>query len=161
MPSQTQGVLTKVDADRRDPTIARRRLFKLLSYYRPHIPLLVADLACAILVAATALVLPISASYITRQLTDLSDVGAVLNQIYLVGGLMLGLLAVQALCTLFVDYQGHVMGTKMERAMRTDLFEHYQKLSFSFYDRQRVGQLMSRITNDLFDTGRRTSRSRS
>ncbi len=144
---------TRVDADPRDPASAGRRLRKLLSYYRPHIPLLVADLACAVLVAATALVLPISASYITRQLNDLSDVTLVLNQIYLAGGLMLALLAVQALCTLFVDYQGHVMGTKMESAMRLELFEHCQKLSFRFYDRQRVGQLMSRITNDLFDIG--------
>ena len=148
MPSQT-----RVDADPRDTKSAGRRLRKLLSYYRPHIPLLVADLACAVLVAATALVLPISASYVTRQLNDLSDVVLVLNQIYLAGGLMLALLAVQALCTLFVDYQGHVMGTKMESAMRRELFEHCQKLSFSFYDRQRVGQLMSRITNDLFDIG--------
>ncbi len=148
MPSQT-----RVDADPRDTTSAGRRLRKLLSYYRPHIPLLVGDLACAILVAATALVLPISASYITRQLNDISDVALVLDQIYLAGGLMLALLAVQALCTLFVDYQGHVMGTKMESAMRRELFEHCQKLPFSFYDRQRVGQLMSRITNDLFDIG--------
>ena len=153
MPSQTPGVSTKVDAEPRDPAAAARRLRKLLSYYRPHIPLLVADLACAILVAGTALFLPISASYITRQLADLSDVPAVLNQIYLAGGLMLVLLAVQALCTLFVDYQGHMMGAKIERAMRTHLFEHLQKLSFSFHDRQRVGQLMSRMTNDLFDIG--------
>lgn len=148
MPSQT-----RVDADPEDPRSAGRRLRRLLAYYRPHIPLLVADLACAILVAATALALPISASYITRQLNDLSDVSAVLNQIWLAGGIMLALLALQALCTLFVDYQGHMMGAKMERAMRTHLFEHLQKLSFSFYDRQRVGQLMSRMTNDLFDIG--------
>jgi len=153
MPSQTPGVSTKVDAEPRDPAAAGRRLRKLLSYYRPHIPLLVADLACAILVAGTALFLPISASYITRQLADLSDVPAVLDQIYLAGAAMLVLLAVQVLSTLFVDYQGHMMGSRMERAMRTELFEHYQKLSFSFYDRQRVGQLMSRITNDLFDIG--------
>jgi ATP-binding cassette, subfamily B, bacterial len=148
MPSQT-----RVDADPRDPSAAARRLTKLLAYYRPHIPLLLADLACAILVAATALALPISASYITRQLNDLNDVSAVLNQIGLAGGIMLALLALQALCTIFVDYQGHMMGAKMERAMRTHLFEHLQKLSFSFYDRQRVGQLMSRMTNDLFDIG--------
>ena len=76
-----------------------------------------------------------------------------LAQIYAMGGLMLALLAVQALCSLFVDYQGHVMGAKMEGALRKEVFEHCQKLSFSFYDRQRVGQLMSRITNDLFNLG--------
>ena len=63
---------------------------------------------------------------------------------------MLALLAVQALATLFVDYQGHVMGAKMEGALRQELFEHYQALSFGFYDQQRVGQLMCRISNDLF-----------
>ena len=92
MPSQTPGVSTKVAAEPRDPAAAGRRLRKLLSYYRPHIPLLVADLACAILVAGTALFLPISASYITRQLADLSDVPAVLDQIYLAGAAMLALL---------------------------------------------------------------------
>ena len=54
------------------------------------------------------------------------------------GTLMLGLVAIQALCTLFVDYQGHVMGAKMERDMRRELFAHYQRLSFSFFDRQRT-----------------------
>lgn len=153
MPSQTQAVSPQADADPRVPKSAGRRLRKFLSYYRPHIPLLVADLACAILVAATALVLPISASYVTRQLNDLSDIPAVMGKIYLVGAIMLSLLVVQALSTIFVDYQGHMMGAKMERAMRRELFEHYQTLSFGFYDRQRVGQLMSRITNDLFDIG--------
>ena len=153
MPSQTQGISPQVDADPRVPKSAGRRLRKFLSYYQPHIPLLVADLACAILVAATALFLPISASYVTRQLNDLSDIPAVMGKIYLVGSIMLSLLVVQALSTIFVDYQGHMMGAKMERAMRRELFEHYQTLSFGFYDRQRVGQLMSRITNDLFDIG--------
>ena len=153
MPSQTQGISPQVDADPRVPKSAGRRLRKFLSYYQPHIPLLVADLACAILVAATALFLPISASYVTRQLNDLSDIPAVMGKIYLVGSIMLSLLVVQALSTIFVDYQGHMMGAKMERAMRRELFEHYQTLSFGFYDRQRIGQLMSRITNDLFDIG--------
>ena len=66
---------------------------------------------------------------------------------------MLGLLAVQVLATLFVDYQGHVMGAKMESALRKELFEHCQTLPFRFYDRTRTGQLMSRITNDLFMLG--------
>ena len=64
--------------------------------------------------------------------------------------IMLALVVAHALCNLFVDYQGHVMGAKMERDMRRELFAHYQKLSFSFYDDQKTGQLMSRITSDLF-----------
>ncbi len=129
------------------------RLRRFLSYYRPHLPLLAADLACAVVVAATALFLPLCANYVTKSLVGLEGRPVDLSGIYAMGGVMLLLLVVQALSTLFVDYQGHVMGAKMEAALRRDVFEHCQKLSFSFYDRQRVGQLMSRITNDLFNLG--------
>ncbi|HEX4181666.1 MAG TPA: ABC transporter ATP-binding protein [Caulobacteraceae bacterium] len=123
---------------------------KFLSYYRPHIGLLVADLACAVLVSATALALPLCANWVVKHLSATSADPRVIDQILVMGGFMLALLAVQALSTLFVDYQGHVMGAKMESAMRQELFEHYQALSFGFYDQQRVGQLMSRISSDLF-----------
>lgn len=129
------------------------RLRKFLSYYRPHLRLLVADVACALIVSLTALFLPLCANHITKRLVVLDDVPDALGQIYAMGGIMLALLAIQALSTLFVDYQGHVMGAKMESALRKEVFEHCQKLSFSFYDRQRVGQLMSRITNDLLALG--------
>jgi ATP-binding cassette subfamily B protein len=136
-----------------DDVRARARALKFLSYYRPHIPLLLADLACAVLVSATALFLPLCANHVARQLGALDGAPAALGQIYAVGATMLGLLAVQVLATLFVDYQGHVMGAKMESALRKELFEHCQTLPFRFYDQQRVGQLMSRITNDLFALG--------
>ena len=64
---------------------------------------------------------------------------------------MLGLVAIYALCNFFVDYKGHVMGALMERDMRNELFDHYQKLSFKFYDDHRTGELMTRISNDTFD----------
>ena len=95
--------------------LAVARIRRFLSYYRPHIPLLLADLACAVIVAITALALPLCAHQVTRQLAALNNVPAALAGIYAVGGLMLALLAVQAVSTLFVDYQGHVMGAKMER----------------------------------------------
>jgi ATP-binding cassette, subfamily B, bacterial len=63
------------------------------------------------------------------------------------------LIVIYALCSSFVDYQGHMMGTLMERDLRTELLEHYQKLSFSFYDEQQTGQLMSRISNDTYNLG--------
>lgn len=126
----------------------RARLGKFVAYYRPHIPLLLADLACAVLVAASAVALPLCASYITAHLADLSNARAGLDTILAVGGLMLAVFLVQMLATYFVDYQGHVMGARIEADVRRELFEHCQKLSFSFYDRQRVGQLMSRISND-------------
>jgi ATP-binding cassette, subfamily B, bacterial len=121
---------------------------KFLSYYRPHLPLLAADVACAVLVAATALALPLCANYIARGLLERPPMTHAIETIAIVGGVMLGMLAIQALATFFVDYQGHVMGARIEATLRKELFEHCQKLSFSFYDRQRVGQLMSRITND-------------
>ena len=63
---------------------------------------------------------------------------------------MIGLVALYAAANTFVDYQGHMMGARMERDMRAELFDHYQKLSFSFYDEQKTGQLMTRLTNDIF-----------
>lgn len=132
---------------------ARARFRKFLSYYRPHIPLLLADIGCALVISTTALILPLGANFITRQLTGLDDAAGALGPIYAAGAAMLAVVVLQALSTLFVDYQGHVMGAKMESALRKELFEHCQKLSFSFYDRERVGQLMSRITNDLFSLG--------
>ncbi|HZY68616.1 MAG TPA: ABC transporter ATP-binding protein, partial [Devosia sp.] len=127
---------------------ARARFRRFLSYYRPHLPLLVADLACAVLVAATAVALPLIANYIVSSLPELATAPDALGQILLLGAAMLGVFVVQALATYFVDYQGHAMGAKIEAHVRRELFEHCQKLSFSFYDRQRTGQLMSRITND-------------
>ena len=131
------------DRDRR-----RSRMRKFLSYYRPHLPLLLADLLCAILVAGTAVALPLCANVVTSRLLALPDAPQAFAQILAMGGVMLAVLAVQIVAIFFVDYRGHVMGARIEATVRQELFEHCQKLSFSFYDRQRTGQLMSRITND-------------
>ncbi len=141
----------KTNVEAAAPRLSGPRLARFLSYYRPHLLLLAADLACAILVSATALALPLCANFVVRRLSAGHAAPALMTDIYGVGGLMLALLAVQALANIFVDYQGHMMGAKMEAALRQDLFEHYQKLSFSFHDQQRVGQLMSRLTGDLFN----------
>jgi ATP-binding cassette, subfamily B, bacterial len=123
---------------------------KFFSYYKPYTNLLVADLICAFVVAAVALVLPLCARFITKDILA-GNASNMLGQIYTTGALMLVLVVVQAFCTMFVDYQGHMMGAYMERDMRGELFEHYQKLSFGFYDNQKTAQLMNRITNDTFD----------
>jgi ATP-binding cassette subfamily B protein len=128
---------------------AGSRAKKFRSYYRPYRGLLLADLLSAVVISAAALLLPVCMNFITKNLLATKGAPGALDSIYVLGVAMLALVALQALCTLFVDYQGHVMGAKMERDMRRELFEHYQKLSFSFYDRQRTGQLMARITNDL------------
>jgi len=135
----------QIDADReRQPS----RWRKFLSYYRPHLPLLLADLFCAILVAGTAIALPLCANYVTRYLLTLSDTPQAFGEILVIGAAMLAILVLQSVAIFFVDYQGHVMGARIEAAVRQELFEHCQKLSFSFHDTQRTGQLMSRITND-------------
>src|SRR5271167_5019389 len=136
-------------AERAASRFAGSRARKFLSYYKPYRGLLLADLLCAIIISAAALLLPVCTNFITKNLLATKGAPGALARIYALGVAMLALVALQALCTLFVDYQGHVMGAKMERDMRRELFEHYQKLSFSFYDRQRTGQLMARITNDL------------
>lgn len=125
------------------------RTKKFWSYYKPYRTLFVADMLCASIMSAITLILPLCTRYITKDVLT----GGTLDQLYGVGLLMLVLLVVQTLSNIFVDYQGHVMGALMERDMRAELFDHYQKLSFSFYDEQRVGQLMTRITNDAFAMG--------
>ncbi|WP_449396934.1 ABC transporter ATP-binding protein [Devosia riboflavina] len=111
------------------------------------------DLVCAALIAATAIALPLCANYVTTRLLVLDDSAEAVSQIFAMGGVMVLVLIAQAAATFFVDYQGHAMGARIEADVRRELFEHCQRLSFSFYDRSRVGQLMSRITNDTFVLG--------
>jgi ATP-binding cassette, subfamily B, bacterial len=129
--------------------IVNARVKKFFSYYKPYLGLLIADLICAFVVAVVALILPLCARYITKDILAANTPDAP-TQILLVAGLMLVLLVVQTLCNAFVDYQGHMMGAKMEGDMRAELFGHYQKLSFGFYDNHLTAQLMNRITNDTF-----------
>ncbi len=125
------------------------RVKKFFSYYKPYLGLFYADMACAVVVSATVLAIPLCIRYITKNLEEYSP--DVLNQIYIMGGVMLALVAIHAIARAFVDYKGHVMGALMEKDMRNELFEHYQKLSFKFYDDHRTGQLMTRISSDTFD----------
>ena len=129
-------------------TFLTGRMKTFLSYYKPYLGLLVTDMFCAVIVSAVTLALPLLTQHITGTILsgDAPDVPA---QIYMVGAIMVGLVALHTICNAYVDYQGHMMGARMESDMRRDLFDHYQSLSFSFYDEQRTGQLMSRITNDL------------
>ncbi|MFC4452857.1 ABC transporter ATP-binding protein [Deinococcus sonorensis] len=128
----------------------RLRLFT--SYYRPYRAVLALDLLCAVLVSAATLIFPLCAGYLTQTVLNRPPAEA-LRLLGWLGAFMLLLLVVQAVCNNVVDYQGHLMGTRMEHDMRRDLFAHLQRQPFSFYDRQRTGQLMSRITNDLFAVG--------
>ncbi|MBX2997756.1 MAG: ABC transporter ATP-binding protein [Caldilineaceae bacterium] len=123
---------------------------KFISYYKPYLGLFAADMACAFLVSLITLTIPLCIRYITKNVLE-DDLAQALPQIYGMGAVMVGLIAVHTLCNIFVDYQGHLMGARMESDIRQELFEHYQKLSFRFYDEQKTGQLMTRLTNDSFD----------
>ncbi len=127
-----------------------KKLKKLASYYKPYMPLFLADMFFAILGAGVTLVIPLIVRYITDKVITL-EAQAALDKITVLAIIMLALVAVECFCNYFISNYGHVMGAKIEYDMRAEIFGHYQKLSFSFFNNQKVGQLMSRITSDLFD----------
>lgn len=123
---------------------------KFIPYYKKYKWILVFDLMCALLTTACDLILPL----IVRRITDtvMSDAASLTITFVLTLGLIyLALRIIDALANYYMESVGHVMGAKIETDMRTDLFGHLQKLSFSYYDNMKVGQIMSRITSDLFD----------
>ena len=111
---------------------------------------MVLDLFFATLGASVTLVMPLIVRYITGTVIY-EESGAAWQTIVRLSVLMLVLLLVELGCNFYITYWGHLMGARMEYGMRNDIFGHYQKLAFTFYDNQKVGQLMSRVTNDLFD----------
>ncbi|MBU9737863.1 ABC transporter ATP-binding protein [Diplocloster agilis] len=123
---------------------------KLFSYYKPYKWLFISDMFFAVVGAAVTLVIPLIVRYITNQVTALPLNDAV-QMVLRLGVLMIGLVLIEFVCNFYIAYYGHIMGAKIEYDMRNEIFAHYQKLSFAFYDNQKVGQLLSRVTNDLFD----------
>ncbi len=123
---------------------------RFFGYYKPYKGVFAADLFFAFLGAVVTLIIPLIVRYITGTVLE-REASEALQAIIPLGALMIGLVILECYCNYFIAYYGHVMGTKMEANMRSEIFEHYQKLSFSFYDEQKVGQLMSRVTTDLFD----------
>jgi len=124
------------------------RIKKFFSYYKPYLGLFFSVIVCAFIAATVTLVIPLCTRYITKNVLQ-GNMSNPLQQIYQVGALMIFLVIIQKACNFYYDYWGHVMGAMMENDMRKELFGHYQKLSFSFYDERKIGKLMSRITNDL------------
>ena len=102
------------------------RSWKFLSYYKPYLGLFLADMACALLVSVTTLLIPLCARYVTKNILEENAPDA-LNQIYWVGAAMVALVVIHTIGNMFVSYQGHLMGALMERDMRRELFDHYQK----------------------------------
>lgn len=123
---------------------------RFFSYYKPYKGLFFADMFFAIMGAAVTLVIPLIIRYITGTVI-FYEAEEALKIILKLALLMVGLVLLEAYCNFFIAYQGHIMGAKMEYDMRNEIFAHYQRLSFNFFDDQKVGQLMSRVTNDLFE----------
>lgn len=126
-----------------------KNLKKLISYYKPYLGTFILDMFFAIVASAISLAIPLVVRYITSDVIYL-ETGAEERIIHL-GLILVGLVVIQFFANYYITDVGHVMGAKMEYNMRAEIFSHLQKLSFSFYDDQKTGQLMSRITNDLFE----------
>lgn len=128
----------------------KNNIKKMLSYYKPHMGMFCADMFFAALSAAIALTIPLIVRYVTSTLIY-KDTQVIMGEITRIGLLLIALLAIDFGARFFIGYYGHVMGAEIEYSMRSEIFAHMQKLSFSFYDDAKVGQLMSRITTDLFE----------
>lgn len=128
----------------------KQNLKKMISYYKPYQGIFWADMFFAALSAGVALVIPLVVRYVTGTLIY-KDRETILHEVLLIAAGFAVLLVIDVFSRYFIGNYGHVMGAKMEYDMRAEIFNHMQKLSFSFYDDAKVGQLMSRITSDLFD----------
>lgn len=126
------------------------KLKKLIRYYKPYRKLFWSDMFFAILGAGITLAIPLIVRYITGTVV-LFPREQVLPAILKLAVVMVAMVLIECFCNFYIAYFGHIMGAKIEHDMRNEIFRHYQKLSFTFFDNQKVGQLLSRVTSDLFD----------
>lgn len=127
-----------------------KEFLTITKYYKPYKWLFISDLIAAAISAGIALVIPMIVRNITGTLIyEPSDVAV--PAIIRLGILMIVLVVVSYLCERYSVYYGHMQGTYQERDLRMEIFCHLQKLSFSYYDNAKVGAILSRVTNDLFD----------
>lgn len=125
-------------------------LKKFIRYYGPYKTVFFLDLLCAAIISLVDLAFP----QILRTLTATvftEEPSTILKALLPIGLCLLIMYVIQSFCVYYVGYQGHMMGAKMERDMRQQLFDHYEKLSFSYYDQNNSGQMMSKLVSDLFD----------
>ena len=120
-------------------------LKRFLSYYKPHKRLFLLDMGASLLVAMLGIIYPI----VTRTMLNDLIPERKYRMIVIAGLSLLLLYFVRMMLNYFIQYQGHVMGVRMQAQMRSDMFNHLEKLPFGFYDNNETGKLMSRMTNDL------------
>jgi ATP-binding cassette, subfamily B, bacterial len=125
-------------------------LKKFLRYYKPYQLLFYTDLFCAVIVSLIDLSFPLILNYLVKNVFT-QNRGIILDTIAFVGIGLLAMYIIKYFCQYFITSYGHIMGAKMETDMRRDLFNHLQRLSFSYYDRRNTGEIMSRLVSDLFD----------
>ena len=125
-------------------------LRKFIRYYKPYRTVFYLDLLCAMVISLIDLAFPQALRYLTQTLFQ-GSAERIMRTLPFLAAVFFAAYIVQALCRYYVGCQGHVMGAKMERDMRQELFEHYEQLSFSYYDRNNTGQMMSKLVSDLFD----------
>lgn len=120
---------------------------RFVSYYKPHKGTFALDMLCSLIFSISGLFYPIVSQRILRE----SIPNGILSEVLILCSVLLGIYILRAGMNYYVNYYGHVMGVKMQANMRSDLFTHLEKLPYSFYDNNETGQLMTRMTNDLFD----------
>ena len=123
---------------------------EFIPYYRPYKKIFFIDLLCAATISVVDILYPQILRRLTRTLFT-GEAEVILAWLPWLALLFLTAYSLQALCKYYVTCQGHVMGAQMERDMRQELFEHYERLSFSYYDKSNTGQMMSKLISDLFD----------
>ena len=123
---------------------------KFIHYYGPYKTVFFIDLICAAVISLVDLAYPQILRTMTKTLFT-QDKDMILHALPVIAASLFVMYIVQSLCKYYVTYQGHMMGAKMERDMRRELFDHYQELSFSYYSRNNSGQMMSKLVSDLFD----------
>ena len=120
---------------------------RFVRYYKPHKRLFMLDTACSLMVAVCDLFYPMIAKNITNVYVPNKE----LRLLLVWAGVLLGIYLIKAALNYIIQYWGHIVGVRIQGDMRRDMFMHLQKLSFTYYDSAKVGQIMSRITTDLFD----------
>jgi len=126
------------------------KLRRFITYYKPYKWLFSMDMFCALIAAGIDLFFPLVVKYLLDYGIS-NEYGIAIDLILKIGIFMLAIYIIKYFCQYFITAWGHIMGARMEFDMRNDIFNHLQKLSFSYYDNNKTGQLMSRIVNDLFD----------
>ena len=123
---------------------------KFISYYKPYKTVFFLDMFCALVISAVDLAFPQILSYLNTTFY-IQPKDMIMDSLLLLGEGLLVIYIVRAICRYYVTAQGHIMGARMESDMRQDLFDQFERLSFSYYNRNNTGEMMSKLVSDLFD----------